>query len=138
MKQYNFTKEEMNFIIDGLKKVCSNPNIIKENFLAAEDTLYCNNNNCDIELSCVECIKFKLKAFLYIVKDVFINNVPPVQTEPKEKKLHKYRLLSYGENFDRIEITDEQIRLLEYLKNNELLSDEFDFKECENTNFKRI
>ena len=137
MKQYNFTKEEMNFIIDGLKEVCSNPNIIKENFLAAENTLLCNGD-CDIEFSCAECIKFKFKAFLDIVKDVFVNNVPPVQTEPKEKKLHKYRLLSYGESFDWIEITDEQIRLLEYLKNNELLSDEFDFKECENTNFKRI
>ena len=137
MKQYNFTKEEMNFIIDRLKEVCSNSTIVKEDFLMGKYTFLCNGD-CDIEFSCAECIEFKLKAFLDIAKDVFVNNVPLVQTEPKEKKLHKYRLLSYGENFDRIEITDEQIRLLEYLKNNELLSDEFDFKECENTNFKRI
>lgn len=102
MKQYDFTKEEINFIIDRLKEL----------------------------------------DMLDIIKDVFVNNVPPVQTtnqEPKEKKLHKYRLFSaYGESLGWIEITDEQIRLLEYLQSNDLLGDEVDFEECEAANFKRI
>ena len=124
----------MNFIIGGLKEVCSNPDIIKKNFLTTENTTEYS--------TCAEFMKFRLKTFLDIVKDVFVNNAPLVQAtgqEPKEKKLHKYRLLSaYGDSLDWIEITDEQIRLLEYLKSNDLLSDEVDFEKCGTANFKKI
>ena len=145
MKQCDFTKEEMSFIIDRLKEVCANPDVVKENFLAIESTLWCDNICCKTEYSaCAERTE-RLKAFLDIVKDVFVNNAPLIQTtsqEPKEKKLHKYRLFStYGESLDWVEITDEQIRLLEYLQDNDLLNDllgdEVDFEECV-TNFKRI
>lgn len=143
MKQHDFTKDEMSFIIDRLKEVCANPGMIKEEFLAAECMFWCNNNNtCNTGLSCVECTEVKLKAFLDIVKDVFVNNVPLIQVtsqEPKEKELHKYRLFSaYGENLDWIKITDEQLRLLKYLQDNDLLGEDIDFEECETVNFKKI
>ena len=140
MKQYDFTKEEINFIIDKLKGVCSKPSIIEEDFLETKYTSLCDvDANCDLEISCAECIEFKLKAFLDIVKDVFVNNAPLVQEKPKEKKLHKYRLFStYGETLDYREITDEQVRLLEYLQNNDLLGDEIDFEECDTVKFKKI
>lgn len=64
---------------------------------------------------------------------------PTQPTKEKEEGLHKYRLFStYDETLDWVEITDEQIRLLEYLQSEELLCDEVDFEECEITNFKRI
>lgn len=143
MKQHDFTKEEMSFIIDRLKEVCGNSAMIKEKFLAAECMFWCNNNNtCNTELSCVECTEVKLKEFLDIVKDVFVNGVPLIQVtskKPKEKELHKCRLYSaYGETLDWIEITDEQLRLMEYLQDNDLLGDEVEFEECEAPNFKKI
>ena len=141
MKQHDFTKEEISFIIDILKEVCANPGMIKEKFLAPE-CIFWNSNTCNTELSCIECTKFKLKAFLDIVKDVFVNGVPLIQItsqEPKEKELHKCRLYSaYGETLDWIEITDEQLRLMEYLQDNDLLGDEVEFEECEAPNFKKI
>ena len=130
MKQYDFTKEEMNFIIGGLKEVCSNPDIIKKNFLTTENTTEYS--------TCAEFMKFRLKTFLDIIKDVFVKNVPLVQ-EQKEKETHKYRLFStYGESLDWIEITDEQLRLMEYLQSNDLLDDDVDFEECEALKFKKI
>lgn len=143
MKQLNLTKEEIGFIIDRLKEVCANPGMIKEKFLSAECMFWGNNNNsCNTELSCVECTEVKLKAFLDIVKNVFVNGVPLIQVtsqEPKEKELHKCRLYSaYGETLDWIEITDEQLRLMEYLQDNDLLGDEVEFEECEAPNFKKI
>ena len=141
MKKYDFTKEEISFIIDRLKEVCSKPGIMLENFSAAESTFWCDNICNKTEYSsCASCMEFRLKTFLDIVKDVFANNVPPVQTEPKEKKLHKYRLFSTcgGETLDWIEITDEQIHLLKYLQSKDLLGDDINFEECEITNFKRI
>lgn len=143
MKQHDYTKEEMSFFIDGLKEVLANPDVIKENFSVVECTLWCGNICGKTEYSaCAKCMKFRLKVFLDIIKDVFVNNVPLIQAtsqEPKEKKLHKYRLFStYGETLDYREITDEQLRLLEYLQSNDLLGDEVDFEECEITNFKRI
>lgn len=142
MKKYDFTKEEISFIIDRLKEVCSKPSIIKEDFFAAKYTSLCDDKDCNVEYSCAECMEFKVKAFLDIVKDVFVNNAPLVQAtvqEPKEKKLHKYRLFStYDETLDWVEITDEQFRLLEYLQSEDLLGDDVDFEECEITNFKRI
>ena len=132
MKQYDFTKEEINFIIDRLKDVCSKPSIIEKNFLEAKYTSLCDAN-CDLEIPCVECIEFKLKAFLDIV-----NNALLVQEKPKEKKLHKCRLFDYDETLDWVEITDEQLRLLEYLQSNDLLGNEVDFEKCEAVNFKKI
>ena len=139
MKQYNFSKEEMNFMINRLKGVCSKPSIIEEDFLKAKYTSLCDPDaNCDLEISCAECIEFKLNAFLDIVKDVFVNNALLVQEKPKEKKLHKYRLFDYDETLDWVEITDEQLRLLEYLQSNDLLGNEIDFEECGIVNFKKI
>lgn len=142
MKQHDFTKEEMSFIIDRLKEVCANPDMIKEKFLSAECIFWNNYNTCIADRSCVECTEVKLKAFLDIVKDVFVNGVPLIQVtsqEPKEKELHKCRLYSaYGETLDWIKITDEQLRLLKYLQDNDLLGDDIDFEECEAPNFKKI
>ena len=138
MKQYDFSKETMSFIIDRLKEVCNDTTVILDNFAEAD----CGFDICDSDDSCIECTKFKLKAFLDIVKDVFVNNVPLIQItsqEPKEKELHKCRLYSaYGETLDWIEITDEQLRLMEYLQDNDLLGDEVEFEECEAPNFKKI
>lgn len=138
MKQYDFSKEKMSFIIDKLKEVCNDTTVIMDNFVQAD----CISDTCDSDDSCIECTKFKLKAFLDIVKDVFVNGVPLIQItsqEPKEKELHKCRLYSaYGETLDWIEITDEQLRLMEYLQDNDLLGDEVEFEECEAPNFKKI
>lgn len=142
MKQHDFTKEEMSFIIDRLKEVCANSGMIKEKFLAPECIFWNNYNTCIADRSCVECTEVKLKAFLDIVKDVFVNDVPLIQVtskKPKEKELHKCRLYSaYGDTLDWIEITDEQLRLMEYLQDNDLLGDEVEFEECEAPNFKKI
>ena len=143
MKQHDFTKEEMSYVIDRFKDMCSNAGLIKEHFLAGECIFWDDNHNvCIPERSCVECTEFKLKAFLNIVKDVFVNDVPLIQVtsqELKEKELHKCRLYSaYGETLDWIEITDEQLRLMEYLQDNDLLGDEVEFEECEAPNFKKI
>lgn len=141
MEQYDFSKETMSLIIDKLKEVCNDTTVIIDNFFETE-CIFDTNDTCDSDNSCVECTKFKLKAFLEIVKDVFVNGVPLIQVtnqEPKEKELHKCRLYSaYGETLDWIEITDEQLRLMEYLQDNDLLGDEIEFEECEAPNFKKI
>lgn len=141
MEQYDFSKETMSLIIDKLKEVCNDTTVIIDNFFETE-CIFDTNDTCDSDNSCVECTKFKLKAFLEIVKDVFVNGVPLIQVtnqEPKEKELHKCRLYSaYGETLDWIEITDEQLRLMEYLQDNGLLGDEIEFEECEAPNFKKI
>ena len=68
-----------------------------------------------------------------------ISPIQPTKEKQKEEGLHQYRLFStYGETLDWIEITDEQIHLLEYLQSNNLLGDNVDFEECGIANFKKI
>ena len=61
MKQHDFTKEEMSYVIDRFKDMCSNAGLIKEHFLAGECIFWDDNHNvCIPERSCVECTEFKL------------------------------------------------------------------------------
>ena len=147
MGKINFTREDMVSMIDML-----NTMITDEKHLSAHLPRNCPFwKNQEIKgdccsSSCLYCVSSNMIAFLDIIKDVFIKGKTPIDalTEESSAKAQtiKIRVYSKEDYVDNtlawLALTDEQLRLFDYLFNNGYLADEIGYDECGEPEFETI
>lgn len=147
MGKINFTKEDMVSMIDML-----NTMITDEKHLSAHLPRNCPFwKNQEIKgdccsSSCLYCVSSNMIAFLDIIKDVFIKGKTPIDalTEESSAKAQttKIRVYSDEDCVDNtlawLALTDEQLRLFNYLVNNGYLTDGINYEECGEPEFKTV
>ena len=147
MEKIKFTREEMAIMIDMLNSMVTDEEYLSTHL--ARNCPFWNNveirEDCSNKL-CLSCISDNMIAFLNIVKDVFIKGKSPIDTLTEENSAKaqttKIRLYSNEDNLNDtlawLALTDEQLRLLDYLIDNGFLTDEITYDECGDPEFKTI
>ena len=147
MEKINFTREDMVSMIDIL-----NAMVTDEKHLSAHLPRSCPFwKNQEIKgdccsSSCLYCVSSNMIAFLDIIKDVFIKGKTPIDALTEESsakaKTTKIRLYSnedcLNDTLDWLALTDEQLRLLNYLIVNCYLTDGINYEECGEPDFTTV
>ena len=147
MEKIKFTREEMATMIDMLNSM-----VTDEKYLSVHMTSNCpfwKNQEIKEECSnnrCLVCMSDNMVAFLDIIKDIIIKGKAPIDTltEKSSAKAQttKIRLYSDEDCVDNtlawLALTDEQLRLFDYLVNNGYLTDGINYEECGDPAFKTI
>ena len=147
MGKINFTREDMLSMLDMLHAM-----VTDEKYLSAHLTRNCpfwknqeTKEECSTN-SCLYCVSSNMIAFLDIVKDVFIKGKPPIDTLTEESSAKaqttKIRIYSDEDCVDNtlawLALTDDQLRLFDYLVNNGYLTDGINYDKCGDPAFKTI
>ena len=148
MEKIKFTREEMAIMIDMLNSMVTDEEYLSTHL--ARNCPFWNNaevrEDCSNK-SCLSCVSDNMVAFLNIVNDVFIKGKSPIDTlteeSPAKAQITKVRIYFAGENysyntFALLALTDEQLRLLDYLIDNGFLTDGINYEECGEPEFKTI
>lgn len=147
MGKINFTREDMVSMIDML-----NAMVTDERHLSAHLPRNCPFwKNQEIKRgcgsnSCPDCVSSNMIAFLDIIKDVFIKGKTPIDALTEESsakaQITKIRVYSDEDCVDNtlawLALTDEQLRLFNYLINNGYLTDGINYEECGEPEFKTV
>ena len=147
MEKIKFTREEMATMIDMLNSM-----VTDEKYLSVHMTSNCpfwKNQEIKEECStnsCLYCVSSNMIAFLDIVKDIIIKGKTPIDALTKESSAKaqttKIRVYSDEDYVDNtlawLALTDEQLRLFDYLVNNGYLTDGINYEECGDPAFKTI
>ena len=147
MGKINFTKEDMASMIDMLNSIATDGE-----YLSAHLTRNCPFwKNQEIKekccnSSCLYCVSSNMVAFLDIIKDIFIKGKAPVDALTEESsakaKTTKIRVYSDEDCIDNtlawLALTDDQLRLFDYLVNNGYLTDGINYDNCGDPEFKTI
>ena len=147
MRKIKFTREEMAIMIDMLNSMATD-----EKYLSVHMTRNCpfwKNQEIKEECSnnrCLVCMSDNMVAFLDIIKDIIIKGKSPIdaltEENPAKEQTTKVRVYSDEDYVNNtltwLALTDEQLRLFNYLANNGYLTDGIDYEECEEPEFKTI
>ena len=147
MGKINFTREDMVSMIDML-----NAMVTDEEHLSTHLPRSCpfwKNQEIKEECSsnsCLYCISNNMIAFLDIIRDIIIKGKSPIDalTEESSAKAQttKIRVYSDEDYVDNtlawLALTDEQLRLFNYLVNNGYLTDGINYEECGEPEFETI
>lgn len=147
MGKINFTREDMASMIDML-----NAMVTDEKHLSAHLPRNCPFwKNQEIKggccsSSCLYCVSSNMIAFLDIIKDAFIKGKTPIDALTEENSVKaqttKIRVYSDEDYVDNtlawLALTDDQLRLFDYLVNNGYLTDEINYDKCGDPAFKTI
>ena len=151
MEKIKFTREEMAIMIDMLNAIVTDkeylstllPNLPKSCPFWKNQEI---KRDCCGSCSCSYCVSSNMLIFLDIVKDVLIKGESPINalTEESSAKAQTTKIRLYSENcytsdsIDYLTLTDEQLRLLEYLASNDCLREDIDYEECGDSKFKTV
>ena len=148
MGKINFTREEMAIMIAMLNSI-----VTDEEYLSAHLARNCPFwNNAEVRedcsnKSCLSCVSDNMVAFLNIVNDVFIKGKSPIDTlaekSPAKAQITKVRVYSANKDYSYntfawLALTDEQLRLFNYLANNDCLADDIDYEVCNDADFTTV
>ena len=148
MGKIKFTREEMAIMIDMLNSI-----VTDEEYLSAHLARNCPFwNNVEVRedcsnKSCLSCVSDNMVAFLNIINDVFIKGKSPIDTLTEESsakaQITKVRIYSSDEDYSYntlawFALTDEQLRLFNYLVNNGYLTDGINYEICNDADFTTV
>ena len=147
MEKIKFTREDMISMIDMLNTMVTDKEYLSTH-LPKSCPFWENQEikeGCPYK-SCSFCVSDNMIAFLDIIKDVFIKGKSPIDalTEESSAKAQttKVRLYSNEDNLNDtlawLALTDEQLRLLDYLIVNGFLTDGINYEECGELEFRTI
>lgn len=147
MGKINFTKEDMASMIDMLNSIVTDGEYLSTHLTRncpfwknQEIKEKCSNS------SCLYCVSSNMIAFLDIIKDVFIKGKSPIdaltEESPAKAQTTKIRVYSEEDYVDNtlawLALTDDQLRLFDYLVNNGYLTDGINYDKCGDPAFKTI
>ena len=148
MGKIKFTREEMTTMIDMLNSM-----VTDEKYLSVHMTRNCPFwKNQEImrdycgSCSCSYCVSSNMLVFLDIIKDIIIKGKSPIdaltEKNPAKEQTTKVRVYSDEDYVNNtlawLALTDEQLRLFNYLFNNGYLMDGIDYEECEEPEVKTV
>lgn len=146
MGKIKFTREEMAIMINMLNTI-----VTDKEYLSTHLPESCPFESQEIKeecphKTCLSCVSDNMVAFLNIIKDVFIKGKSPIDTLTEENsakaKTTKIRLYSnedcLNDTLDWLALTDEQLRLLDYLIDNGFLTDGIGYDNCGDPEFRTI
>ena len=147
MEKTKFTREEMATMIDMLNSMVTDEKYLSVHMTSncpfwknQEIKEECPNNRCFV------CMSNNMVAFLDIIKDIIIKGKSPIdaltEENPAKEQTTKVRVYSDEDYVNNtlawLALTDEQLRLFNYLANNGYLTDGIDYEECEEPEFKTV
>lgn len=143
MEKIKFTREEMATMIDILNSMITDKKCLSTQFFIRNCPFWtnkevkekCSNKNCLV------CMGDNMVAFLDIIKDIIIKGKLPVDALTKEQttKIRVYSNEDCSNNtLAWLALTDEQLRLFNYLVNNGYLTDGINYDECGKPEFETI
>ena len=147
MGKINFTKEDMASMIDMLNAIATDTEYLSTHL--PRSCLFWKNKDIKEECcnsSCLYCVSSNIVDFLDIIKDVFIKGKTPIDALTEESsakaQITKIRVYSEEDYVDNtlawLALTDDQLRLFDYLVNNGYLTDGINYDKCGDPAFKTI
>ena len=147
MGKIKFTREEMASMLDMLNTMVTDKKYLSTHL--TKDCPFWDNQEIQEDCynsSCLYCVSSNMIAFLDIIKDVFIKGKSPIDTLTEESSAKaqttKIRIYSDEDYVDNtlawLALTDDQLRLFDYLVNNGYLTDGINYDECGDPAFKTI